>query len=92
MALDSMSEDMGMDMDMGGEESPESGPVDEFTTEIRSAFPAEDWTPDRVLAMKEAIKLCLEQDKAGGYDSPPPPKKGGSGLALIFEGSKKKGG
>jgi hypothetical protein len=80
----------------GAEASPlgdePSGPLDEFETEIRAAFPDNDWTPDRVMAMKEAIRLCLEQDKEGGYDDKPPPKKGGdAGLALIFEGPKKKG-
>ena len=96
MALDAMGEEPGMGMmDMGGDEPPESGPMDDFETEIRSAFPDNDWTPDRVMAMKEAIRLCLEEDQAGGYeDEKPsgPPKKGGAGLALIFEGPKKKGG
>ncbi|HEX6275787.1 MAG TPA: hypothetical protein VFZ53_22250 [Polyangiaceae bacterium] len=91
MALDDMaaSDDMGL----GGEEPTE--PMDEFETEIRAAFPDNDWSPDRVMAMKEAIRLCLEEDKSGGYDDEKPagpPAKGGSGLALIFGGPKKKGG
>jgi hypothetical protein len=77
-----------------GEESAgpeESGPVDEFETEIRSAFPDEAWTPERVMAFKEAIKLCVEADEAGEYEDGPPPKKGPSGLALILGAPKKKG-
>lgn len=81
--------DMPMPM-MGADDEPSSEPVDEFETEVRSAFPKEDWTPERVMAFKEAIKLCLESDQAGDYGDRPPPKKGGSGLALIFEGPKKK--
>ncbi len=69
--------------------SEDEGPVDAFETEIRSAFPNEDWTPDRVMALKEAIKICVEADENNEYDKPPP-KKGGSGLALIF-GAPKKG-
>ena len=90
MALDDAMGDMGMGL--GDEES--SGPMDPFETEIRAAFPDNDWSPDRVMAMKEAIKLCLEEDKGGGYDEPAkPPKKGGDALALVFEGPRsKKGG
>lgn len=90
MALDDMpaSDDMGL----GGEEPSE--PMDEFETEIRSAFPDNDWTPDRVMAMKEAIRLCLKEGEAGGYDKPAgPPKKDGLDMALIFpKANSKKGG
>lgn len=87
-----MAEPMMGDGMMGSDSEMDSGPMDEFETEIRSAFPDNDWTPERVMAMKEAIRLCMEKDEAGGYDEEkPPPKKGGSGLALIFEGPKKKG-
>jgi hypothetical protein len=73
----------------GGDEAE---PTDEFETEIRAAFPAEDWTPDRVLALKEAIKICVRADQAGDYDDAPkpPPKKGGVDLALVFGEPKKK--
>ena len=95
MALDSMGKEPGMGMmDMGDDESPESesGPMDEFETEARAAFPDEQWTPERVMAFKEAIRLCLEKDEAGGYDEKPPAKGSGEGLALIFGGPKKKAG
>ena len=68
--------------------------LDEFATEIRAAFPDEDWTPNRLTAMKEAIKICVKADDGGAYDEEggePPPPKGGSGLALIFGPKKKKG-
>lgn len=74
---------------MMGEES-ESEPLDEFETEARAAFPEKEWAPEQVAAFKEAIRLCLKEDQAGGYEKPA--AKGGSGLALIFGGPKKKGG
>ena len=79
----------------GGSEPEPDEPVDEFETEIRAAFPAESWTPERLMAMKEAIKICVAADQAGEYggDAPkPPPKKGGVDLALIFGEPKKKKG
>lgn len=92
MALDLAEEDapLGESPPMGlGEES---GPLDEFETEIRAAFPDNDWTPERVMAMKEAIRLCLEEDQAGGYDKPPPKKGDGADLAIVFGGPPKKKG
>lgn len=73
-------------------ESEVDEPTDEFETEIRAAFPAEDWSPERVMALKEAIKICVRDDKEGEYgdEAGPPKKKGGEGLALIF-GAPKKG-
>ncbi len=84
MALDALDEGLGEDT------AEPAGPLDEFETEIRSAFPNEDWTPERVMAMKEAIKLCVAADEAGEYGEKSPPKKGDAGLALIF-GAPKKG-
>lgn len=83
MPLDPLAEDMGGDS---------SEPIDEFETEARAAFPNEDWTPERVMAFKEAIKLCLEADQAGDYGGKPsgPPKKPGGLALLIAEGPKKK--
>jgi hypothetical protein len=78
---------------MGEGEDSGAEPLDEFETEIRAAFPAEDWTPERVMALKEAIKICVAADQADEYgEDKPPPKKGGEALALIFGGPKKKGG
>ncbi len=92
MPLDAMGREPGAPDYEGapGESGNES--LDEFETEIRAAFPDNDWTPEKVMAMKEAIKICVAKDEAGGYDDKgPPPKKGDAGLALIFEGPKKKG-
>ena len=72
-----------------GDEEP-SGPLDEFETEIRAAFPDNDWTPERVMAMKEAIRLCVEKDAAGGYGKPPPKKGDGPDLAIVFGEAEKK--
>jgi hypothetical protein len=89
-------DEFGKDTDSGdmglGEEAEPTEPLDEFGTEVSSAFPAEEWTPSRLMALKEAIKLCVESDKAGEYDDGPPKKGGDTGLALIFGGPKKKAG
>lgn len=69
-------------LDEPEETSDEYG--EDFGEAIREAFPDNKWTPDRLAAMKEAIRLCVEKDTA------PPPKPGS--LALIFgNGGKKKG-
>lgn len=65
-----------------GEES--GPPLDEFEMAITEAFPDNDWTPDRLLAMKEAIRICAETDYA--EKSKPP---GREGLALILEAAPK---
>lgn len=68
----------------------DGGDLDDFGMAITEAFPENDWTPERLSAMKEAIRLCLEKDEAGEYDEGP--KKGGKegGLALIFGAPEKK--
>jgi hypothetical protein len=58
-------------------------PLDEFGSAIREAFPDNDWTPDRVAAMKEAIKLCVATDEAGGYEGG---ETGGDEFSAIFGG------
>lgn len=98
MALDLPAEDAPLgdspDSGIGLMSEKPSGPMDEFETEIRAAFPDNDWTPERVMAMKEAIRLCLEKDEAGEYGGGgPPPKKGaGPDLAIVFGGPPKKKG
>lgn len=88
-------DEFGKDTPSGGlglgelEDAEPKEPLDEFGTEVSSAFPAEDWTPERLMALKEAIKLCLESDKAGEY-GPEPKKKGPIDLALVFPGGPKK--
>ena len=63
-------------------ESPE-GPDDDFTAAIKEAMPDADWTPERVDAMRSAIRFCIESDYE---DKPKEPGKDRSGLALIFGG------
>ena len=72
-----------------GDEAPEaSGP---FADAISEAFPDQDWTPDKLDALKEAIRVCYREDEAGGGGPPPPPGGGsGKGLALVFGAPKKK--
>lgn len=70
-----------MMMDKGEDDYGES--EDEFGSAIREAFPDEDWDDDRLAAMKEAIRICVEKDEG------PPSGKPGS-LALIFGAKPKK--
>ncbi len=74
--------------DLGDSDMDE--PADDFETFAAKAWPDLAGDPERLMAAKEAIKICLEADSKGEYDEGPPPKKGGSGLALIF-GAPKKG-
>jgi hypothetical protein len=87
-ALGSMAEPIG-DEPAGSDPMASAAPVDDFTAAIQEAFPDNDWTPERSAAMKEAIRLCVEKDEAGGYGPPPGGGKGDS-LALIFGEPKKK--
>lgn len=72
--------------DLYGEEE------DEFQTAIAEAFPGEEWGPDRLAALKEAIRICAREDRGkeeepaddGGED------KGKSLLAIAFGSPKKK--
>ncbi len=87
MALDALDE-------MGGSD-PMNEPPDEFESFAVKAWPDMAGDPERIMAAKEAIKVCLESDEAGEYgeSEPPPKKKGGIDLALVFPGGpKKKGG
>jgi len=52
-----------------------------FADMASAAFPAEDWDEERLAAFKEAIRICVDKDKAGAYGAPP--KKGG-GLDLLI--------
>jgi len=77
-----------MDMGSGADTSVDPLPMDDFGMAISEAFPDNTWTPEKLDAMKEAIRLCLDEDKAGGYDDAASggKPKGDDALALIFEG------
>lgn len=75
-----------------GESESAYEPADDAEREAMTAF--DDTLPmaERMLAFKEAVRLCVEKDEAGGYgggDKAAKPK-GDSGLALIFGGAPKK--
>jgi len=80
----------GAEMDLGSGANASSEvdplPMDDFGMAISEAFPDNSWTPEKLDAMKEAIRLCLDEDQAGGYDDAPAKPKGDDALALIFEG------
>lgn len=90
-ALESMGPIGGGDEELASDPMATTAPMDDFGMAIQEAFPDNDWTPDRTDALKSAIRLCLEEDKSGGYGTP----GGGSGgggdkLALIFGAPSKK--
>lgn len=62
----------------------------DFRSAIEAAFPAEEWDDDRLAAMKDAIKLCLEADEAEADEPPEDDGKGKSLLAIAFGAPKKK--
>jgi hypothetical protein len=81
----------GMD-DMGSDESTEPGgeePADDFEREAFDAMDDSLPKKSRAMALKEAIRMCLEKDEAGGYGGDEGKPK--SGLALILGPPKKKG-
>lgn len=95
MALDELAEDLGgedegLGLGLGDEKS--SGPTEPFEIEATVALDPKAPMADRLMALKEAIKLCLEQDLEGGYDKPPPKKGDGADLAIVFGGPPKKKG
>lgn len=61
---------------------------DDYKSLASEAFPDEEWTPDRVAALKSLIKLCMGGDSGASDDEPPDDKH--AGLALLFGGPKKK--
>jgi hypothetical protein len=75
----------GLHYDGGGDDS-EGG--DDYMSLAKEAFPDDDWTPERVSALKTLVKLCAgggdEPDADDGDDAKKP------GLALIFGGPPKK--
>jgi hypothetical protein len=80
------------DEGMGDEATEPEGeePADDFE---REAFDfMDDSLPKatRAMALKEAIKLCMDKDYGTGGGGSEGKPKGGSGLALIFGGAPKK--
>lgn len=82
---------MGM---MGDDEELSPEPVDEFERFASKAWPDMAGDSERLMAAKEAIRICVEDDLSGEYDEEPAPKpkKGGIDLAVVFPGPKKKAG
>jgi len=74
-------------MDYGAtDEEPSGGSDDEFTSFARTALDPSADPDDRIAALREAIKACVEADEGGDYDDAEGPgskPKPGS-LALIF--------
>lgn len=73
----------------------DEAPLGPFGDAIKEAFPDQDWTPDKLDALKEAIRVCYHEDEAGesgGGGLPPkgPPGGSGKGLAIVFGGAPKK--
>jgi hypothetical protein len=44
------------------EEAPEDEGMEKFITLAQEAFPEEDMTEDRVMALKEFVKACYERE------------------------------
>jgi len=68
----------------------DSAPTDPFDIEADTFLDDSLPMPDRRAALKEAIRLCMDEDKAGGYGGGPPGGGKGDSLALIFGEPKKK--
>ena len=96
-----MGMDMGMGGDLGGDLPPAEPdaddmggdayePKDEFEREAMDAFDDTKPMADRMMALKEAIKICSEEDY-GSSSEKPAGKKPGLDVVLAFGGPKKKG-
>lgn len=77
----------------GGKDSPDvpPGDDDEERSELKQAaeeaFPDEDWSPERLDALKTLMKLCM--DGYGGADEEDKPEPDAK-LALLFGSPKRK--
>jgi hypothetical protein len=78
------AESLGMPMEGMG------GMRDDFTAAAEEAFPDMAGQPERVSALKDLVRICLEEDQAGGYGDEKTKEKPKGGLALIFGSPKKK--
>jgi hypothetical protein len=85
--------DTGMEPDMGDEATESEGfePKDDFEREAKDFLDDSLPMETRIDALREAVKLCMDEDYGGGEGgSSSGEKKPAGGLALIF-GPKKKG-
>jgi len=57
--------------------------TDAFETEVRAAFPDMEWDPDRLMALKEAIKICVDTDY-GDEEAAEDEGDSEEGLAMVF--------
>ncbi len=87
MGGDESSEMPPLGGEMGSAEEPFE-PADEFEREAADFLDESLPMASRMMALKEAIKLCAEEDKAGGYGKPSEGPK--TGLALVFGDKEKK--
>lgn len=85
----------GSEPDMGASADPLAGPeLDEEEAALAEAFPELAESPERLSALKTAIRMCVERAQSGEYESDKPaPKKGGAkvspSLVLAFGSDKK---
>ncbi len=73
----------------GSDDSTESEYGGGFAEAIQEALPDQEWSEDRLAAMKEAIRLCVEKDTGGDMMGKGKMGKPGS-LAIVFGGNKPK--
>jgi len=79
--------------DYSAEDSGDGADKDDFTRAAEEAFPDNDWTPEKISAFKEAMRICYDEyegteDMSGAGESPHKGK--GMELALVFGGGKGK--
>lgn len=79
MAADDYKSGSGDSSDDGGSDYSK-----EFADAVSEAFPDDDWDDDKLSALKEAIRICVENDEGGGSAGGKHPA-----LALIFGGKPK---
>ncbi len=80
------------DMSMGEEPAAAFEPKDDEERAYVEAFPDNAWDENRMAAIKEAVRLCVEKNAGGGYDEPSSgsDKKPKDIDLLVFGAPKKK--
>jgi hypothetical protein len=99
MALPGLEEELDDEEELGPPEGgaaeslgPVGGMRDDFTAAAEEAFPEIAGDPARISALKDAIRICLEEDREGGYGDEKTKEKPKGGLFAIFgspKGAKK---